>query len=63
MRSIPVPGSKGVEVGDELVVAIDTDLAMALVDSDGAELIDRFIDGDAWGLSKVLDAATTPDGL
>ena len=59
----PYMDRRGVDVGDVMVVTIDTDLGCAVVEPGSGELIDLFADGKGWGPARALEDATRPDGL
>lgn len=57
----PFIDRRGVEVGDSLVIAIDTDLECALVQAGGSDLLEEYSDGDGWGVRKALEEVTRPE--
>lgn len=56
----PFINRRGVEIGDHLVVTIDTDLQLAVVMSGSHELVEAYTDGDGWGPKHYLETATDP---
>jgi hypothetical protein len=54
---------RGVEVGDSLVIAIDTGLECALIQSGAEEILDEYQEGRGRGPAAVLEQLTNPEGL
>jgi hypothetical protein len=52
---------RGPEIDDTLVVAIDTELGCAVVQSGGSELLEEYAEGDGWGPRRVLEEVTRPE--
>jgi hypothetical protein len=59
----PFMHRRGVEVGDSIILTIDTDLECAVIESGPLELIGEFQDGNGRGPYEVLDEITRPDQL
>ncbi len=51
---------RGVEESDALIIAIDTDLEVAIVQAGGEDLLVAHQDGDGWGPRHFLDEVTKP---
>lgn len=58
----PFIGRRGVEVGDVLIVALDTDLGVAVIQAGSKDLLLNYQDGDGWGPRHFLEEATQPLG-
>lgn len=56
----PFIGRRGVEVGDALIVALDTELEVAIVQAGSKDLLLTYQDGDGWGPRHFLEEATQP---
>lgn len=56
----PFIGRRGVEVGDVLVIALDTELGIAVVQAGSKDLLLAYQDGDGWGPRRFLEEATQP---
>jgi len=56
----PFIGRRGVEVGDALIVALDTELGVAIVQAGSKDLLLTYHDGDGWGPRHFLEEATQP---
>jgi len=56
----PFIGRRGVEVGDYLIIALDTDLGVAVVQAGSKDLLLSYQDGDGWGPQYFLEQATQP---
>jgi hypothetical protein len=56
----PFIGRRGVEVGDGLIIALDTDLGVAVVQAGSKDLLLTYQDGDGWGPRHFLEEATQP---
>lgn len=54
---------RGVDVGDTLIIMVDTDLELAVVQSGSAELLPSYQDGEGWGRRKVLEEVTAPSEI
>ena len=61
----PFIGRRGVEAGDVLVIAVDTELGIAVVQAGSGDLLLTYQDGDGRGPRHFLEEATRPlnDGL
>ena len=57
----PFLGRRGVEVGDLVVITVDTVLDCAMIQSGAMELLEDYAEGNGWGPERFLDAATRPD--
>jgi hypothetical protein len=57
----PFINRRGVDIGDTIIIAIDTDLEVAVIQSGSSELLAAYQDGDGWGPKRVLDNATAPN--
>jgi hypothetical protein len=58
----PFIGRRGVEVGDALIVVLDTDLSVAVVQAGSKDLLLRYQEGEGWGPRRFLEEATQPLG-
>lgn len=56
----PFIGRRGVEEGDVLIIAVDTDLEVAVVQAGSKDLLLTYQDGDGWGPRHFLEEATQP---
>jgi hypothetical protein len=56
----PFIGRRGVEEGDVLIIAVDTDLEVAVVQAGSKDLLLSYQDGDGWGPRHFLEEATQP---
>jgi sigma-70-like protein len=56
----PFMNRRGVDVGDTLIITVDTDLEVAVIQSGSAELLASYQDGDGWGPRRVLEEVTAP---
>jgi len=56
----PFIGRRGIEVGDALIIAVDTELGVAVVQAGSKDLLLTYQDGDGWGPRHFLDEATQP---
>ena len=56
----PFISRRGVEEGDSLIIALDTDLRVAVVQAGSKDLLLTYKDSDGWGPRHFLDKATQP---
>ncbi len=56
----PFISRRGVEVGDALIIALDTELEVAVVQAGSKDLLLTYQDGDGWGPQHFLEEATQP---
>jgi hypothetical protein len=56
----PFIGRRGIEEGDALIIAIDTELGIAVVQAGSKDLLLTYQDGEGWGPRHFLEEATQP---
>lgn len=56
----PFIGRRGVEVGDALIIALDTELGVAVVQAGSKDLLLTYQGGAGWGPRHFLEEATQP---
>lgn len=54
----PFIGRRGIEVGDALIIALDTELEVAVVQAGSKDLLLTYQDGQGWGPRHFLEEAT-----
>ena len=54
---------RGVDLGDTLIITVDTDLEVAVIQSGSAEMLASYQDGDGWGPRRVLEEVTAPSEI
>ncbi len=54
----PFIGRRGVEIGDTLIITLDTELGVAVVQAGSKDLLLTYQDGDGWGPRHFLEEAT-----
>lgn len=57
----PFINRRGVDIGDHIVVLVDTDLDVAIAQSGSADLVLTYQEGEGWGPRRFLDSATEPE--
>lgn len=56
----PFIGRRGVEIGDALIIALDTELGVAVVQAGSTDLLLTYQNSDGWGPQHFLEEATQP---